>query len=181
MEEDIPKKIEDIETESDHLGPSAPIQVSGDQTIINQLDRVRDKLAKCKSKREALEMEVDGLAECILIAQEKYQENSCPDNAYMLSALQNAKNSSLSQLEKMKDPQILLSETEGLIEELFKSVIKTLMLEIDKTKKEYIRLYPNDTSTTEDMFNRMVQAISPKTQELYSGMHKKLKEILGIK
>ena len=54
-------------------------------------------------------------------------------------------------------------------------------VEIDKTKREMIRLAPEHKSTLEDLFNRMLNAIQPETQNIYDNLQTNLKRTMGIK
>jgi hypothetical protein len=170
------------------LGDSAPMPLTelpaglpNQQLVEAYRQTVVARISQCSSKREILEVELDSLSECVGIAAEIFQRFPVPDNAYMLSALQNAKNSSLSQLEKMKDPKIILADLEGQIKNMFTNLIKSMITEIDKTKKEFTRIHPDSKATIEDQFNRMITSLAPETNKLYDGLHQTIKTTLGIK
>lgn len=166
-------------------GGGAPKGGVDDNVQQDTLEAYRAKvdatLAGCSTKRDVLETEVDSLATCVALAAEIYKDAPIPDNAYQLSALTNAHNSALSQLEKMKDPQVILSDLEKHIRDMFTNMIQALIGEIHKTKHEFNRTRPEDKATVEDQFSRMLDAIQPQTQVLYDGLQEKLKSILGIK
>ena len=169
--ESIPEVIED------HLPAEAP-----NTALIQQYrQQAAQIVAQATSRRGVLEAEVDSLGECVAMAAQIYQDHPIPDNAYQLAALTNAHNSALSQLEKMKDPKVILEECENHIKGMFTQVLKSLIVEIDKTKKELHRIYPTDKATVEDQFNRMLTAISPEAQKLYDTLHESLKKTLGIR
>lgn len=142
---------------------------------------VESKLNACTTHREILEMEVNSLAECVGVATEIYKKSPVPDFAYQLASLSNAHKTTLQQLEKMKDPKAMVVEIEFQIRTMFVDVIKSMALEIDKTKKEMTRLAPEHRTTLEDLFGRMLNAIQPETQNIYENLQKNLKRILGIK
>lgn len=142
---------------------------------------VEDRLSACSTHREILELEVNSLAECVGVATEIYKKNPLPDYAYQLAALSNAHKTSLQQLEKMKDPKVIVGEIEFQIRNMFMDIIKSMALEIDKTKTEMVRLAPEHRTTLEDLFGRMLNAIQPETQNIYENLHKNLKKIVGIK
>ena len=144
-------------------------------------EKVAEAMAGCSSKRDVLEIEVDSLAECVALAAEIYKEEPVPDNAYQLSSLTNAHNSALSQLEKMKDPQVVMSDLETHIRRMFTGIIQSVVGEIHKTKQEFNRLYPGDKATVDDQFARMLEAAQPQTQVLYEELQKAIKTVLGIK
>ena len=141
---------------------------------------VIDAFAQCTTKRESLDVQIKSLTECVGIATEIYKNYPVPDNAYQLAALTNALNSSVSLFEKLGDPQKTLSECENEIQGMFNNTLKALVTEIDKAKKEFSRLYPNDKTHIEDIFRRMIQSVSPDAKRIYDEMHVNLKKILGI-
>lgn len=143
--------------------------------------RTAEIMNQSQTKRDFLGAAVDNLAECKNLATEIYKAMPTPDNAYQLAALANAYINSLSAHEKMKDPIKILNDIEGQIKTMFTVTIKALVLEIEKTKKELQKSHPEDKVTIEDEFSRMVKAISPATQNIYSDLHGNLKSILGIK
>lgn len=151
----------------------------------NELDNIKhiveDKLKACSTHREVLELETNTLAECVGIATEIYRKNPLPDFAYQLAALSNAHKATLQQLEKMKDPKIMVSEIEFQIRNMFMNIIKAMAVEMDKTKREMIRLAPEHKTTLEDLFNRMLNAIQPETQNIYDNLQTNLKRTMGIK
>jgi hypothetical protein len=142
---------------------------------------VENRLNACSTHRETLEMEINSLAECVGVATEIYKKNPLPDYAYTLAALSNAHKSSLQQFEKMKDPKVMVSEIEFQIRNMFMDIIKSMANEMDKTKKEMIRIVPEHRTTLDDLFGRMLNAIQPETQQIYEHLQKNLKRILGIK
>jgi len=139
------------------------------------------KLSECRTHREALEIEVHSLAECVGIATKIFMDDPIADNAYQLSSLTNAHKTALSQLEKMKDPQAMLLDIEGQIRSMFLTTVKAMVLEIDKTKRQLIKHHPEDKTTIEDQFSRMMNAIQPETQNIYDDLKTILKRILGIR
>jgi len=144
-------------------------------------DRVNKALDGCKTQREALEMEVNSLAECVGLAIEIFKDKPVSDHSFQVTALVNAHKSALSQLEKMKDPEKILGGIEEHIRMMFTSIVKALAYEIDKTKREFVLLYPNDKATIEDLFSRMTNSIQPETQNIYADLRLALKKILGIR
>jgi gas vesicle protein len=142
---------------------------------------VEERLSGCSTHREALEMEINSLAECVGVATEIYKKNPLPDYAYTLAALSNAHKTSLQQFEKMKDPKTMVSEIEFQIRTMFTDIVKAMAIEIDKTKNEMIRVAPEHRTTIEDLISRMLNAIQPETQQIYEHLQKNLKRILGIK
>lgn len=142
---------------------------------------VETRLNQCSTHRDILEMEVNCLAECVGVATEIYKKNPVPDFAYQLAALTNAHKTTLQQLEKMKDPRVIISEIEFQIRGMFMDIIKAMAVEMDKTKKEMTRLAPEHRTTLDDLFSRMLNSIQPETQNIYDSMQKNLKRILGIK
>jgi len=144
-------------------------------------ESVELRLAACKTHREILESEVNSLAECVGVAMELYKKNPVPDFAFQLSSLTNAHKTTLQQLEKMKDPKIIIQEIEGHIRTMFMSIIKAMALEIDKTKKEMVKIYPEQRLNIDDLFSRMLNGIQPETQHIYDDLNKNLKRVLGIK
>ncbi len=157
-------------------------QLIKDPNAIQQYrDKAQDLIGQFGSRREVLENEVDTLAECVAIAAEIYRSFPIPDNAYQLSSLTNAHNSSLSQLEKMRDPKLVMKDIEVLIKGMFMSITRSLALEIDKTKKELSHRFPDEKTTIELAFNRIFTSVSPEAQNVYDGMQESLKKALGIK
>jgi len=143
--------------------------------------RVGLKLAKCGTHREVLESEISDLAECIGVATEIYMKNPMPDFAFQLSTLLQTHKATLQQLEKMKDPKIIIEDIEIQIRTMFMAIIKAMAVEIDKIKNEMNRLLPDQRITIDDLFNRMLNAIQPETQNIYDDLKINLKKILGIK
>jgi len=142
---------------------------------------VEQKLANCSTHREMLEVEINSLAECVGVATELYKRRPVPDFAFQLASLSQAHKSSLQQLERMKDPKAIVGEIESQIRTMFMAIVKAMALEMDKTKKEMIRLNPESKNTVEDLFGRMLNSIQPETQNIYDDLQKNLKRILGIR
>lgn len=142
---------------------------------------VEERLSNCKTHREILESEVNSLAECVGVATEIYKKKPIPEFAFQLSSLINAHKATLQQLEKMKDPKAIVVDIESQIRTMFMAIIKAMALEIDKTKKEMSRLYPESRTTVDDLMARMLNAIQPETQQIYENLQKNLKKILGIR
>lgn len=142
---------------------------------------VEDRLSGCKTHREILESEVNSLAECVGVATEIYKKKPIPEFAFQLSSLINAHKATLQQLEKMKDPKLIVLDIENQIRTMFMAIVKSMALEIDKTKKEMSRAYPESKVTVEDLMARMLNAIQPETQQIYENLQKNLKKILGIR
>jgi hypothetical protein len=142
---------------------------------------VEERLSSCKTHREILESEVNSLAECVGVATEIYKKKPIPEFAFQLSSLINAHKATLQQLEKMKDPKAIVVDIENQIRTMFMAIIKAMALEIDKTKKEMIRTYPESRTTVDDLMARMLNAIQPETQQIYENLQKNLKKILGIR
>jgi hypothetical protein len=139
------------------------------------------KLSNCKTHRDVLEAEVNSLAECVGVATELYKKKPIPEFAFQLASLTNAHKSTLQQLEKMKDPRLIITDIENQIRTMFMAIIKSLALEMDKTKKEMVKLFPEQRTTIEDLMARMLAAVQPETQNIYEDLQKNLKRILGIK
>jgi hypothetical protein len=152
-----------------------PAELDAIQAIVD------GKLNQCSTHREVLELELNSLAECVGVATEIYKKSPIPDFAYQLAALSNAHKTALQQLEKMKDPKLIVTEIEGQIRFMFMDIIKAMAIEIDKTKKEMVRIAPDHKTTLEDLFGRMLNAIQPETQKIYDNLQTNLKKILGIR
>jgi hypothetical protein len=144
-------------------------------------EMVDSKIAGYKTHRDMIEAEVTSLAECVGVATELYKKNPIPDFAFQLTSLTNAHKATLQQLEKMKDPKMMLQDIENQIRHMFTSIVKAFAIEIDKTKKEMVRVYPEQRTTIEDLMSRMLNAIQPSTQQIYNDLNKNLRKILGIK
>ena len=144
-------------------------------------DKVVKELEKCNTPRDVIKVQSDTLAECVGIASEIYKEDPNPDNSYALAALRNAHGAAVTQLHKMTDPEELRKGVQDLFMKTFQDTARAMMLEIDKTKRNLAVRYPDDKSTIEDLFNRMINSIEPETQVLYEGLEKNLKKILEIK
>jgi hypothetical protein len=151
------------------------------QEIQEIRDRVIQKLSTCKTQREALEMEVNALSECVGLAIEIFNDKPVSDNSFQVTALVNAHKAALGQLEKMKDPTMILTDIEIHIRTMFTAVVKALAFEIDKTKRELLLQFPDEKATVEDMFARMMNSIQPETQNIYADLRSALKKILGIR
>lgn len=149
--------------------------------VQNYRQAAQARIAHCTTRKEALEIEADVLAECMAIAAEIYQQFPIPDNAYQLASLTNAHNSTLSQLDRTRDPKVIVKDVEKLIKDMFTVVIRSLTLEVDKAKKDFIKAHPEDRSSVEEVFNRMFAAVAPESQQLYDKLQESLKKILGIK
>lgn len=152
-----------------------PAELDAIQAIVD------GKLSQCTTHREILEQELNSLAECVGVATEIYKKSPIPDFAYQLAALSNAHKSALQQLEKMKDPKLIVYDIEQHIRIMFMDIIKAMAIEMDKTKKEMIRLTPEHKITLEDLFGRMLNAIQPETQKIYENLQSNLKKTLGIR
>jgi len=153
-----------------------------DQDELNTIQSlVEGRLSQCSTHRDILEMEVNTLAECVGVATEIYKKYPVPDNAYQLAALSNAHKVTLHQLEKMKDPKLIVGDIEFQIRLMFMEIIKSMAIEIDKTKREMTRHAPEHKTTLEDLFGRMLNAIQPETQKIYDNLQSNLRKILGIK
>lgn len=170
---------------SDDLGAAVAAVTLPGSTDPNLVEHFRKitaaRTSHCTTRREVFEVQIDVLNECVGIASEMYLSIPCTDNAYALASLENTYKSALLQLEKMKDPQQMLADNENLIQRMFTQVIRQLANEIDKTRRELLLKYPNDKSSVEDSFNRMLTAIKPETQKLFDDLDMQLRVILGIK
>jgi hypothetical protein len=140
-----------------------------------------ERLQKAESNREALEIKVARLSECVGAALDIYGKFPIPDNAYQLAALNSSYNSALTQLEKMRDPKATLDEIAQVVKAKFVDVIGVLAREIDKTKREILSRYPGEKPMIEDLFGRMLEAIQPETQKTFGDMEIALKKALGFK
>ena len=158
-----------------------PSKVSSPEVARTYQERITTLLKDCHTRRDVQEIEVDTLAECMLISSEIYKENPTSDNAYQLAALTSAHKISLSQLEKMIDPQKQLENTEELIRGMFVDVVKAMILQMDRIKQDFVGRYPAERTTITDMFTRMVSSIQPEAQNIYNGFHDKLKKSQGFK
>jgi hypothetical protein len=138
-------------------------------------------LSSANSKKEALNLQSQSLNECVVIASEIYKNFPTPDHAYQLAALASSHNSTISQHEKLRDPNAELAEIEKMLKVMFENVFKSLAGEIDKSKKELTRIYPQDKATIDDLFVRMLQAVTPDTKKYYEEMNTNLKKTLGLK
>ena len=160
---------------------SAKILNIDPETLASIQEMVDTKIAGYKTHRDMIEAEVTSLAECVGVATELYKKNPIPDFAFQLTSLTNAHKATLQQLEKMKDPKMMLQDIENQIRYMFTSIVKAFAIEIDKTKKEMVRVYPEQRTTIEDLMSRMLNAIQPSTQQIYNDLNKNLRKILGIK
>jgi hypothetical protein len=151
------------------------------ETLASIQEMVDNKIAGYKTHRDMIEAEVTSLAECVGVATELYKKNPIPDFAFQLTSLTNAHKATLQQLEKMKDPKMMLQDIENQIRYMFTATVKAFAIEIDKTKKEMVRVYPEQRTTIEDLMSRMLNAIQPSTQQIYNDLNKNLRKILGIK
>lgn len=183
-----PKKIEDILGKSIANVPKPPGKgkngggVTMDLVAISEARRlIEERKGEATSDLAMLRIQTDSLSECAQMAAEIYKQMPMPDHAYQLSALTTAYNSSLAQAEKMKDPELILSSIEGVIEEMFTGLLKSFAGEIGKTQSEMQRLYPDSKVAIDDLMDRMLAAISPESQRLYDQLHTKLSKALGVK
>lgn len=189
--EELQEKISGGENPQDDFGAvpdsisTSPVPTEKGHVDVQLLESykkiIERRTAGCSTRREMFEIEVDALYECMGIATELYRNHPIPDNAYALSSLTNSYKSSLAQLEKMKDPQQILTDVQDLIKNNFTHVVRQLSNEIDKTRREFLQRYPDDKSTVEESFNRMLTAIRPETQKLFDQLDTQLRGILGIK
>jgi hypothetical protein len=175
---------------SNLLGDSfSPPSLEGSDAKVKYLDNVardyvekaKEEMISCKTQRQLLEKESQMLAECSLVASMIFQKNPIPDHAYQLSALANAHRSALAQLEKMADPETNLKEISKVIRDMYMLLIQSMTSEVDKLKREFVNLYPNEKSTLDDMFRRLTISIQPETRNLFQGLDAKLKKALSIK
>lgn len=144
-------------------------------------ENVEQKISTYKTHRELIEAEVTSLAECVAVATELYKKNPVPDFAFQLSSLTTAHKATLQQLEKMKDPKAILQDIENQIRNMFMLIVKAFAIEIDKTKKEMTKLYPDHKTTIEELMGRMLNSIQPESQQIYDDLTRNLKRILSIK
>jgi hypothetical protein len=157
-------------------------QITNNPDLVLEYHHIAQQLLSgCTTQREILEKKVDDLAESVMIASQIYKQFPIPDNAYSLSSLNNAHNSTVTLLEKVKDPKKQLSSIEILIKNMFTALARTFTIEVDRAKKEFVKLYPNDKSTIEEIFNRMFSAVGPESTQLYSDLYDQLKKSLEIK
>lgn len=186
-----PKKVEDILGKSIANVPKPPgMRGKGgggggghmDLVVLEQARQlIESRREEATSDLAMLRLQTDSLSECVQMAAEIYKHMPMPDHAYQLSALTTAYNSSLAQAEKMKDPELILDSIESVIEEMFTSLLKAMALEINKTKSEMQRLYPDSRVAIDDLMNRMLSAIAPESQRLYEELNNKLCKALGVK
>jgi len=161
--------------------PPALFPSSVESVIMGLGSEYQDRIGGCRTKLEVLELSVDYLAECAAIAADTYRNKPIPDNAYQLAALTNAHKSALAQLEKMKDPDEILSEIDAKIHTMFVAMVRAMAIEIDKVKRQWVAMHPEDLSTIDDLFTRMTNSVQPETQRIYDDLEKSLKKTLGIK
>ena len=172
LKKENPKEIKSLKKKE--------VNVKSDE--INEMrQKVYRQLSTCKTQREALEMEVNSLSECVALAIEIFNDNPVSDNSVQVTSLVNAHRSALNQLEKMKDPELILMDIESHIRSMFTAIVKALAYEIDKTKNDFMGRYPQDKVTIEDLFVRMNNSIQPETQNIYGDMRGALKKVLGIR
>lgn len=184
MSDDDDKVVPLPRRSSSDLGDSAPDQTKSASSaeILEELRiLVKDRLSKCITSRDVLEMEADTLAECVGIASEIYKSGPTPDNSYQLAALANSHKALIAQLEKMKDPTVLQVGIEEKIREMFQSMTKALGVEIYKTKNHFLDHFPEQKSDIESYFGNMLEAIQPESQRLYADLSSSIKKALGIK
>lgn len=145
------------------------------------LEIITSKMVNFSTRRDVLEYELDELAECCAIGLHLYKSQPIPDNAYALSSLINTYKGMLQTFERADDPRESMEEVERIIQKMFKQLIKALMEEINKTKIEFCSIYPDEKTTINDQFSRMISAVQPETQKLWEELGKELKKAFGIK
>jgi uncharacterized phage infection (PIP) family protein YhgE len=143
--------------------------------------KVKDILSQFTTHREILEHQTFELADCVAIATEIYKSFPTTDNAYQLSSLANTYKSSLSQLDKMADPISQLDSLSTIIHRGLLDITKALAEEIRKTKRELQRISPQESTTIEDCFSRMLDAMTPATDQVLKNMQSNICKALGIK
>lgn len=131
--------------------------------------------------RQALEAEAAILSECLVIASEIYKIDPTLDNAYQITSLAQTHNQTLSLLNRIKDPKSQVHHIENLVKGLLTQIIRAMMLEMDRTKKDLIARHPNEKTNVEEHFSRMVSAIQPETQRLYDSFYDNIATALGIR
>ena len=140
-----------------------------------------EQVKNCSTKREVLELQMQNMAECVMMAKAIYAEMPIPENASALSNLTKAYNDTYTKFEKSQDPVDMLIKMNKLFEQSFMGIMRSLVEQIHKTKEQMLEMYPNQKSTLDDMFERMISAVGPESKERYDELWKDLKEILGVK
>lgn len=140
-----------------------------------------EQVRNCSTKREVLELQMNNMAECVAMAKAIYAEMPVPEHASALANLTKAYNDTFTRFEKSQDPVEMLIKMNKLFEGAFVDIMRSLVEQIHKTKSQMLELYPNQKSTLDDMFERMISAVGPESKERYNELWKDLKEILGVK
>lgn len=191
MTEDLKESLGDTlppgeqSNEPTKIGPGskalAPLTQQAIIIGVNSLDEIKQRVANASTHREILEQEAFNLAECVGIATAIYQQLPTSDNASQVATLAQAHKSHLQQLEKMKDPEVQLLELQKLLQNMVQSLGKSLSNEIDKTRRGLVQRYPQEASSIEEYFKRMMDAIAPESTKLFDDVHVKIKMALGMK
>jgi hypothetical protein len=134
-----------------------------------------------ETPRQALEAEAAILSECLIIASDIYKIQPNLDNAYQITSLAQTHNQTLSLLNRIRDPRAQVVQIEILVKGFLTQVIRAMMLEMDRTKRDLIQRHPEEKTAIEDHFSRMVSAIQPETQRLYDGFYDSITSALGIR
>lgn len=172
---ELPALLESLtENQQSSVECSVPTQVVENQSIASAL-------MAAENPRQALEAEAAILSECLAIASDMYKLNPTLDHAYQITSLAQTHNQTLSLLGRIKDPRAQVHQIENLVKGCLTQVIRAMMLEMDRTKKDLISRYPDEKTTIEDHFSRMISAIQPETQRLYDGFYDSITSALGIR
>jgi hypothetical protein len=140
-----------------------------------------DELQGCNSDVDVLKYSLDKLSQCMAIATAYYRQKPVPDNAYQLAALTSSYNNTYALLEKQKDPVRVIEEISEHIKIAFMKILHAMALAINTTKGELLSKYPDDRSTVEDSFGRMLEAIQPQSQGVFDDLESFLRATLGVK
>jgi len=143
--------------------------------------QIKREIAKCVTNRDILAFQARLLSLSVGLAAKIYENVPTPETSQQLASLTSAHNQTIALIEKMKDPKKHLKDLEDEIRKMFTMTLRAMAQEIDKTRNEMIRAFPNDQRTVHENFSRMLDAIQPETTKIYEDFHEKLKNILGIK
>lgn len=166
-----------------NLSPNASPAVENNlQTIIEGAKAIiRERDSQALTRLDVLKEQTDSLGNCVTIASHIYQNSPIPDHAYQLTALASAFNASLSQVDKMQDPLNTYNELNALMATMFTEVIKKIVINIDRIRKDLSSKNPDVAKQIQESFERMLKDISPDTEASYEQMQHEIRKILGIR
>lgn len=168
---------------TNNLSPNAGPNVENNlQTIIEGAKEIiRERNSQALTRLDILKEQTDSLGNCVTIASHIYQNSPIPDHAYQLTALASAFNASLAQVDKMQDPLNVYNELNSLMATMFTEVIKKMVINIDRIRKDLSSKNPEVAKQIQENFERMLKDISPDTEASYEQMQHEIRKILGIR